>query len=184
MGARPPVGPSEYLAADSSGQRPRRYWRVCLLKGCEQSFQPSHLLQRYCSPPCQTAACQWRRWRAARRYRATSQGQQQRREQSRRYRDRQRLRQASATAEPAVTAAAPEQHEGQRYGDFSKDFPAGPCQRPGCYELFVSQPREPPRRFCCSACRRALRRVLEREARWRRRRRLIHAGRLRPPPRC
>jgi hypothetical protein len=184
VGARPPVGPSEYLPSESSGQRPRCYSRVCLLKGCDKSFQPSHPLQRYCSQPCQEAARQWRRWQAARRYRATAQGQQQRREQSRRYRDRQRLQQATATAEPAVTEGVPEQREGQRYGDFSEDFSGSSCQRPGCYELFVAQPHEPPQRFCCSACRRALRRVLEREARWRRRRRLIHAGRFRPPPRC
>jgi hypothetical protein len=184
VGARPPVGPAEYPASDASGQPPRRYWRVCLLKGCDQSFQPSHPLQRYCSQPCQEAARQWRRWHAARRYRATPQGQQQRREQSRRYRERQRARQVTATAEPAVMEVVPEQREGQRYGDCSEDCSARPCQRPGCYALFVPQPHEPPQRFCCSACRRALRRVLEREARWRRRHRLIHAGRFRPPPRC
>lgn len=183
MGARPPVGPSEYLSADAAGQRPRCYSRVCLLKGCDRSFQPFHPLQRYCSQPCQEAARQWRRWHAARRYRATPQGQQQRQAQSRRYRERQRVCQATATAEAVGTAAA-EEREGQRYEDFSGDFSARPCQRPGCYELFVPQPHEPPQRFCCSACRRALRRVLDREARWRRRHRLIRAGRFRPPPRC
>lgn len=184
MGARPPVGPSEYPASDASGQCPRRYGRVCLLKECEQSFQASHPLQRYCSQPCQEAARRWRRWQAARRYRATPQGQQQRQAQSRRYRDRQRLRRAPATAEPVGTTTTPAPCEGQRYGDFSADFSTRPCQRPGCYELFVPQAHEPPQRFCCMACRRALRRVLEREARWRRRRRLIRAGRFRPPPRC
>jgi hypothetical protein len=184
VGARPPVGPSEYLSADACGQPPRCYCRVCLLKGCDQSFQPSHPLQRYCSQPCQEAARQWRRWQAARRYRTTPQGQQQRREQSRRYRDRQRARWATATAEPVVMEPVPEQREGQRYGDVSEDLSARPCQRPGCYELFVPQPHEPPQRFCCSACRRALRRVLQREARWRRRHHWIRAGRFRPPPRC
>jgi hypothetical protein len=183
VGARPPVGPSEYLPSDTSGQPPRCYSRTCLLKGCEQSFQPSHPLQRYCSQPCQQAACHWRRWQAARRYRATPQGQQQRREQSRRYRERQRARQATIAAEPVMTATA-EEREGQRYEHLSEDFSARPCQRPGCYELFVPGPHEPPQRFCCSACRQALQRVLDREARWRRRHRLIRAGRFRPPPRC
>jgi hypothetical protein len=184
VGAIPPVGPSEYPSSDASGQRSRRYSRLCLLKGCEKSFSSSHPLQRYCSQACQEAAQQWRRWHAARRYRATPQGQQQRREQSRRYRNRQRLRQATATIEPVVTEAASEPREGQRYEDFSEDFSARPCQRPGCYERFVPQPHEPPQRFCCAACRRALRRVLEREARWRCRQRLLRAGRFRPPPRC
>jgi hypothetical protein len=184
VGARPPVGPSEYLSADTSGQRPQWYSRVCLLKGCDQSFQPSHPLQRYCSRPCQEAARHWRRWQAARRYRASPQGQHQRREQSRRYRDRQRARRAAATADPVVTAATAAEREGQRDEHFSQDFSARPCQRPGCYELFVTGPHEPPQRFCCSACRRALRRVLDREARWRWRQRLIRAGRCRPPPRC
>lgn len=178
------MGPSEYLPSDAAGQRPRCYARICLLKGCEQSFQPSHPLQRYCSQLCREAARQWRRWQAARRYRATPHGQQQRQAQSRRYRERQQLRQqATATAEPVVMAATPEPREGQRYGDFSEDFSARPCQRPGCYELFVAGPHEPPQRFCCFACRRALRRVLDREARWRRRRRLIRAGHFRPPSR-
>jgi hypothetical protein len=185
VGATTPVGPPEYALADASDQRPRgRYSRVCLLKGCERSFQPSHPLKRYCSQSCQEAARAWRRWRAARRYRATAQGQQQRREQSRHYRERQRLRRLAAAAEQAVQEAAVEQREGQRYGDFSEDFSATPCRRPGCYELFCPQPHEPAQRFCCSACRQALRRVLDREARWRWRRRLILAGRCRPPPRC
>ena len=144
--------------------------------------QPSHPLQRYCSQACQEAARQWRRWQAARRYRATPHGQQQRQAQSRRYRARQRARPATALAEPSV--AEPEQREGQRDADFLADFSARPCQRPGCYELFVAEPHEPPQRFCCSACRRALRRVLEREARWRRRHHGSGAGCCRPPPRC
>jgi hypothetical protein len=184
VGARPPVGPSEYLPSETAGQPPRCYARTCLLKGCEQSFQPAHPLQGYCSQACQQAARRWRRWQAARRYRATAPGQQQRREQSRRYRERQRARQATVTAEAVLTAAVAEEREGQRYEHIWEDFSTRPCQRPGCYELFVFGPHEPPQRFCCSACRRALRRVLEREARWRRRQRLIDVGRFRPVPRC
>lgn len=179
------MGPPEYARADTADQgSPSRYSRMCLLRGCATRFQPAHPLDRYCSPSCREAARVWRRWRAARRYRATPQGQQQRREQSRRYRERQRLRRAAATAEPVVTAVVPDQREGQRYPEGSADFSGIPCQRPGCYALFAAQPHEPPQRFCCSACRRALRRVLDREARWRRRRRLLRVGRDRPLPRC
>jgi hypothetical protein len=183
VGAATPVGLPEYALSESPVQPPRgRYSRVCLLKGCERPFQPSHPLNRYCSQPCRDAARAWRRWCAARRYRATAHGQQQRREQSRRYRERQRLRWAAA--EQGAHEAASEQREGQRDVDFSEDSSGTPCQRPGCYELFQPRPHEPPQCFCCSACRQALRRVLDREARWRRRHRLIVAGRYRPPLRC
>lgn len=195
MGATTPVGPLDFVRFDRSWQRPRRkYRRVCLLKGCEQLFLPSHPLQRYCSKSCQQAARSWRRWRAAQRYRATEQGRQQRRAQSRRYRQRQRLRQATPVVEQAVTEEtaaelnqpqeAVLQGEGQRYPGFSEVFSGTPCRRPGCYELFQPRSHEPPQCFCCSACRRALRRVLDREARWRRRRRLLRARFHRPPPRC
>jgi hypothetical protein len=183
VGAATPVGPPEYARSERPLQPRRgRYSRVCLLKGCERPFQPSHPLHRYCSQACQDAARVWRRWRAARRYRATAHGQQQRRAQSRRYRERQRLQ--GTAAEQAASEAASEQREGQRYGDGSEDFSGTPCRRPGCYALFQPQAHEPHQCFCCSACRRALRRVLDREARWQRRRRLIRAGRSRWPPRC
>jgi hypothetical protein len=178
------VGPPEYAPSDPSRQCPaRRPQRLCLLKGCGQHFQPAHPLQRYCSPSCQQAARDWQRWRAARRYRGTAQGRQQRCAQSRRYRQRQRVRRA-APAEQTATAAAAEPREGQRYADASADFSGTPCRRPGCYVLFQPQPHEPPHCFCCAACRKALRRVLDRESRWRRRRRLLRAGRARLPRRC
>jgi hypothetical protein len=185
VGAATPVGPPEYPLSDSANQRPRGRWsRVCLLKGCEQPFQPSHPLNRYCSKSCQEAARDWQRWRAARCYRSTPQGRQQRREQSRRYRERQQLRRAAEAAEQAAKEEAAAEREGQRCVDFSEDFSGTPCRRPGCYELFQPQPRSPLQCFCCCSCRRALRRVRDREAHWRHRRRLIVAGRYRPPPRC
>lgn len=186
------MGPPEFGLSDHFRQRLHgRYRRRCLLKGCDQLFQPSHPLQRYCSRECQAAARDWRRWRAARRYRATAQGRQQRCAQSRRYRERLRLRQTAAPAEPggtaaadipATTAVADGACEGQRDPEISEDFSGIPCGRPGCYVRFAPQPHDPPQGFCCAACRRALRRVLDREARWRRRRRLIGAGRAHPPP--
>lgn len=195
MGATTPVGPLvNFVLSSRCRQWPRRrYWRVCLLKGCEQLFHPSHPLQRYCSPACREAARAWRRWRAGQRYRATDQGRQQRCAQSRRYRERQRLRRVATAAAPAIPeepapeppalaeAAAPP--EGQRDPQFLENFSGTSCRRPGCYVLFTPQPHYPPHSFCCAACRRALRRVLDREARWHRRRRLLRAGRTHPPPR-
>ena len=40
------------------------------------------------------------------------------------------------------------------------------CDRPGCYEGFVRQPRSPLQRFCSHECRRAMERVWERERHW------------------
>ena len=92
------------------------------------------------------------------------------------------MRRAAEAAELAALAALAEEREGQLKEGISEDFFGAACARPGCYELFQPQPHEPKQRFCCAACRRALRRVLEREARWRLRREEIVAERDRPRP--
>jgi hypothetical protein len=69
-----------------SARRPRE--RCCLLKGCDQSFQPRQPTQRYCSAECRKAARKWSRWKAQQRYRATNSGKAKRTDQSRRYRER------------------------------------------------------------------------------------------------
>jgi hypothetical protein len=144
--------------------------RLCLLKGCEQWFQPAFPQARYCSRACQQAACRWRRWRASHRYRASPQGQERRRAQSGRYRQRQReLRPASASA--LLPEGTDPPCEGQRPAEIPEEFANCPCDRPGCYELFVLQARSPQQHFCSSACRQALRRVRQRERRLRARRR-------------
>jgi hypothetical protein len=61
--------------------------------------------------------------------------------------------------------------EGQRPAEIPQEFANCPCDRPGCYELFVLQARSPQQHFCSSACRQALRRVRQRERRLRARRR-------------
>lgn len=177
------MGPPEYVRSVGPVQGPGgRRFRRCLLKGCEQPFQPSHPLCRYCGKPCQDAARDWQRWRSARHYRSTPRGQERRREQSRRYRERQRLRRATEAAELTTLAATVEEREGQLKAGILEDSSGAGCERPGCYALFVPQPHDPPQRFCCAACRRALRRVEEREARWYRRRERHVAGGGRPPP--
>ena len=69
--------------------------RVCLLKGCEQTFRPWHPLGRYCSSNCRAAARRWRQRTANRRYRSSEQGKCRRRAQACRYRERIRQRQAA-----------------------------------------------------------------------------------------
>jgi hypothetical protein len=172
LGVDAPVGPLQYplssrrVQANCHGRH-----RRCLLKGCERWYEPSHPQSRYCSEACQQAARRWRRWQAGRRWRATPQGRERRREQVQRHRQRQRERAAASADTAAASADIPAECEGQRPADASEDFPERGCDRPGCYTLFVVKPAQLCRRFCSVACRLALRRVLDREARYRQRRR-------------
>jgi hypothetical protein len=155
--------------SSSCSPRPRR--RLCLLKGCEQSFSPPHPQARYCSVECHAAARRWRCWRASRTYRASDHGQARRREQSRQYRQRLRAKRAEQAERDAEVAgesesSAAEPREGQRPATVCEE---SCCARPGCYEQFVRCSRSPLQKCCGSLCRQALRRVRQREARWRRR---------------
>ncbi len=167
--------------------RPHRCCRRrCLLKGCGQWFQPTHPQCRYCSAACREAARRWRRWHAQQKYRSSHNGQEHRQQQARRYRQRCRNRPppVSVRSAPAASAAASlpcngRPCEGKRAAAKSKEVVRRPCDRPGCYVLFPVGAAYSRRRFCCVLCRKALRCVLEREARWRQRRRrgLQQAGR-------
>ena len=61
--------------------------------------------------------------------------------------------------------------EGQRPAEGDEDSCQRMCDRPGCYVMFLVTVAFLCRRFCSLACRLALRRVLDREARYRQRRR-------------
>jgi hypothetical protein len=166
-------------------QRTRR----CLLKGCGHWFRPTRSQCRYCSPACQQAARRWRRWRAQQKYRTSPTGRQQRQQQARRYRQRHPPPPPShSTAEPQqpTNSTAAAGSEGKRLPKKRLEVPLHPCARPGCYVLFPLSNSWTPRRFCCVLCRRALRCVLDREARRRRRRRrgLRRPGRRSRPPPC
>ena len=187
-----PVGHSQFPLVLSRGQSPDPHTghpcsRQCLLKGCERWFLPRHFQDSYCSTECRIAARRWRRWRAARTYRATANGKQRHREQARRSRERKRLR--SALHEPApltpevepspstVEADVPDPIDpptsvgtlrvGQRPAEIPENSLLWPCSRPGCYVLFCRSLRSPQRAFCSCSCRQALRRVRQRRARLR-----------------
>lgn len=155
------MGPTSAYSPPSGKQHrastPRQ--RRCLLKGCEARFRAAHPLARYCSEDCQQAARRWSVWRANRRYRRSEQGKACRREQCRRRRQRCRERESRS-------AACDAEREGYQEADAEKKIS---CSRPGCYECFAPDPRSPLQKFCSRVCYRALRRVLLREARWRRR---------------
>lgn len=76
----------------------------------------------------------------------------------------------------SADAAAP--REGQRPALEHEDFCERMCDRPGCYVTFWVSDPSARRRFCSVACRLALRRVLDREARYRQRRRRWRRERL------
>jgi hypothetical protein len=143
-----------------------------LLKGCEQWFTPAYPQSRYCQEACRRAAERWRRVKASRRYRASPTGREQRREQNRQYRQRRRARSTAGDDEP-------KEREGKRPADSSENFPGRMCDRPGCYVVFRVGHDHSRQRFCSVACRLALRRVLDREARYRQRRRRWRRQRLR-----
>jgi hypothetical protein len=64
----------------------------------------------------------------------------------------------------AAAASCPAEREGHHdHGSTKKNC----CHRPGCYERFEIPDRSPLKRFCNADCRQALRRVLERERRLR-----------------
>ncbi len=182
--------------------------RRCLLKGCERWFLPPRPQARYCGPACQEAAEHWRSWYAGQRYRATIQGKQRRRDQARRRRERARQRSSLAestsqtspiepaspvieahttsTSDSTPTIPADRQRVGQRPAEIPQNSCGRPCSRPGCYVLFLPSARSPDQHFCSGSCRQALRRVRQREARLRRRRRRGIPARYchhrRPPP--
>jgi hypothetical protein len=133
--------------------------RICLLKGCERYFRPRHPLSRYCSSACRAAARRWRQRCANHRYRASEAGRCRRRAQACRYRERVREQQQ---------ADASRSHSAEGY-PYPEDSPISCCQRPGCYESVAKTARCPRQKFCSAACRHALRRVLVRERRWKRR---------------
>jgi hypothetical protein len=162
-------------SGQGSSQAPRQ--RRCLLKGCEQFFKPDYYQARYCSAACQDAAHRWRRWSADQTWRKTESGRECRREQSCRY--RRRVRERREAEQAVVEEAAQAECEGERPADASQK---SSCARPGCYELFVPARRSPRQRFCSCLCRQALRRVLQREARWGQRRKGAPPSRRRIPP--
>ena len=136
-------------------RRPRA--RICLRQGCGRKYQPRRWNQRY----CQDADClrEMRRWQAAR-------------------------RQARRRLEAAAKAKDAEAQRGRR--QCGKSFPAPSpcvvavtrchaakillpplvCDRPGCFAPLLMPARQPAC-FCGPACRQAVRRVLERERKWR-----------------
>ena len=138
------------------GRRPRS--RICLRKGCARKYQPRCHHQRYCQyPECRH---ELRRWFAARRqaWRRKDDSVKVQHAQVEKAR-RQRLNSASEPIEKPEVAPA--------RGHAAQTFLSLPlCDRPGCHEHPVKSRRNRAR-YCCPACRQAVRSVLDRERKWR-----------------
>jgi hypothetical protein len=152
------VGHVEHTTVAGTSTRGRRLgWRTCLRKGCGRRYQAGHWRQRYCrKPDCQR---ELRRWQAARRQRqrrATAEGREQ---HARAERERRRRKEESkdVRGDPGLRRCAWSRH---------KKISGGPtCDRPGCFESPRPSIRTPAR-YCGNECRRAMRRVRDRERKW------------------
>jgi hypothetical protein len=143
----------------ASPRRPRP--RICLRKGCGRQYQPRRWNQRY----CQDAECLRlvRRWLAARRQARRRQDDAAKTQHA----EAQRARRRRVTSLPQ---AAKDREVAAARGHAAKillpPLPTPLCDRPGCHEAPVKSGRNQAR-YCCPSCRQALRRVLDRERKWR-----------------
>jgi len=131
--------------------------RLCLLKGCGCWFRPKCPLSRYCSAGCRGEARRWAKRRAAERYRQTEKGKAARREQATARRRRRKEQRTEFRGSPPSVGDHNECHQGFI------------CARPGCYERVIPTDRSPLKKYCSHECYMAMRRVVERERRWRER---------------
>jgi hypothetical protein len=152
------MGHMEHTTEVSASTRGRRLgWRTCLRKGCGRRYQARHWRQRYCRKP--DCLCELRRWQTAKRQRkrrATAEGRQ---KHAQAERERRRRKKSQATSPSTLV------RDGAR-GHAIKKFPAGPiCDRPGCFEPRRASIRAPAK-YCGNECCQAMRRVQNRERKW------------------
>jgi hypothetical protein len=136
-------------------RRPRK--RICLRKGCGRKYLPQSWNQRYCQDPeCQRLV---QRWQAAKRQAQRRQDD----EVKAQHAEAERARRQRANSSPQ--APKPPEIAAAR-GHAAKIFSPTPmCDRPGCHEPVVKSGRNQAR-YCCAACREAVRRVRDRERKW------------------
>jgi hypothetical protein len=154
----PPVGNHHVKGKHRPKARERRpRARPCLNKGCRREYQPRRWNQRYCQDP--ECLREVRRWLAAQRQAKRRKDGDGKTEHAQA--ERARRQQAKSTPQvaqsPEVTPA-----RGHAAGFF---FSLPLCNRPGCHEHPVSSLRNLAR-YCCLACRQAVRNVLDRERKW------------------
>ena len=136
-------------------------WRLCLAKGCGRFYHARQWNQHYCQDPdCLRAVRRWQATKRQRERRAEPEGRQKHAEA-----ERERRRRAP---KPPPVGESPSAETAPPDGAWSrskKSFPHRLCDRPGCYESPCDS-RGAPSSYCCEACRRAVRRVKDRERKW------------------
>ena len=136
-------------------RRPRP--RLCLRKGCGRKYTPRRWNQHY----CQDSECLRlvRRWQAAKRQARRRQDDAAKAQHA----EAQRVRRQRVISSPQPPKA-PEVAEAR--GHAAKILSPTPiCDRPGCHETPPKSGRNQAK-YCCSACRQAVQRVLDRERKW------------------
>lgn len=161
-------------SATSSQKRGRFPPRTCLRQDCNCVFLPGHWNQRYCREP--DCARRLRRWQAAKRQRHHRSDPENGRkhakaERQRRRRRREENRDRIAGSSPRSHTSNPDPVEPvSRAWSRSETIPENFCDRPGCYKP-VRPSRRAPAHYCSDPCRQAMRRVLDRERKYKQRKR-------------
>ena len=125
-------------------------------KGCGREYQPRRWNQRYCQEP--ECLRQVRQWQAARRQAKHRQAA----EAKARHAQAEHEHVSGPRLRPRLLNI---QRLHRRVVTQQNFFSAPLCDRPGCHEHPVTSLRNPAR-YCCSACRQAVRNVLDRERKW------------------
>jgi hypothetical protein len=130
-------------------------WRPCLAKGCGRRYRARQWNQHYCQEPdCLRAVRRWQAMKRQRDRRAEPEGRRKHAEA-----ERERRRHA---AKPQPDETTPPDGAWSRSKKF---FPHRLCARPGCYEPPCDS-NGASSSYCCEACRKAVRRVKDRERKW------------------
>lgn len=149
------MGCRHHKPKDRRCRRPRS--RLCLRKGCGRAYTPRCWNQRFCQDPeCLRLV---RRWLATKRQakRRQDEAVKAQHAQAQKARRRRASSLPQPPKEPEVAAA-----RGHAANFFS---PTPICERPGCYEPSPKSGRNQAK-YCCSSCRQAVHRVLDRERKW------------------
>ena len=161
------MGQEQHTSSPISSPSRRRFpVRTCHRRHCGRVFSPRQWNQRYCREP--DCLRELHRWEAAKRQRQRRKNEKVRRqhadaERQRRSRKREerRAREASGTQDESVPQAQIDGSESRAWSRSDK-IPENFCDRPGCYDP-VSPSCRVAARYCGDECRQAVRRVLDRE---------------------
>jgi hypothetical protein len=167
------MGQQQHTSSHRSSPAPGRFpARTCHRRHCGRVFRPRQWNQRYCREP--DCLRELHRWQAAKRQRhrrsheaVRQQHADAERQRRSRKREQRRVRETAETplASPPARIDAPDSRAWSR----SKNAPQILCDRPGCYDPVRPSCRARAR-YCVGECRRDVRRVSDRERKYKNRR--------------